>query len=300
MERIIQPENYDYACSQRIKKELKLKFPFLTVHTIGKSALKREIIAYSLGNYKNIVLFAGGFHAQEWLTALVLLRFLENMCESVKLRKKLSGVDVTSSLMSKGITVIPCVNPDGTEIVLNGPVAAGEYAELVKEISKGDLSSWNANARGVDINHNFDAGWQILREMETEQGITGPSPRRFGGYAPHSEPETQALVKYCERNNIDHAFAIHSQGEEIYWSYGSETPENSLTMANIFSVCSGYRLVQNDGLASHGGFKDWFIECFRRSAFTIETGKGKNPLPVTQLDEIYEKIEEMLVVGAII
>ena len=297
MNRIILPEKYDYACSERIKKELKLSFPFLS---IGKSVCKREITAYSLGNYKNSVLFAAGFHAQEWLTSLVVLRFLEKICECVSLKKKLSGVDISSALMSKGITIIPCLNPDGTEIVLNGPDSAGEYAELVKEISKGDLSSWNANARGVDLNHNFDAGWQILREMETEQGITSPSPRRFGGHAPHSEPETQALVKFCERNNIDHAFAIHSQGEEIYWSYGSETPENSLTMANIFSVCSGYRLVENDGLASHGGFKDWFIEYFHRSAFTIETGKGKNPLPVSQLDEIYEKIEEMLVVGAII
>ena len=300
MNRIILPENYDYAYSERIKKELKLKYPFLTVHSIGKSACQRDITAYSLGNYKNIVLFAGGFHAQEWLTSLVILRFLERVCESVSLRKKLSGVDISSALMSKGITIIPCVNPDGVEIVLNGPETAGEYAELVKEASQGDLSSWNANARGFDLNHNFDAGWHILREMETEQGITGPSPRRYGGHGPHSESETKSLVKFCERNNINHAFAIHSQGEEIYWAYGKETPENSFTMANIFSVCSGYKLVENDGLASHGGFKDWFIEYFRKSAFTIEMGKGKNPLPVSQLDEIYEKIEEMLVIGAVI
>ena len=300
MKRIVLPENYDYACSERIKKELKSSYPFLTVHTIGRSLCGRDITAYSLGNYKSIVLFASGFHAQEWLTSLVILRFLERMCESLSKKQKLSGVDISSALMSKGITIIPCVNPDGTEIVLNGPDTAGKYADFVKVISKGDLSSWNANARGVDLNHNFDAGWEILRQMETEEGITGPSPRRYGGHGPHSEPETRSLVKFCERNNISHAFAIHSQGEEIYWSYGESTPENSRTMADIFSVCSGYTLVENEGLASHGGFKDWFIEYFRRSAFTIETGKGKNPLPVNQLDEIYEKIEEMLVIGAVI
>ena len=300
MNRIVLPKEFDFNESERIKYELKNRYPFLVCHSIGKSVCGRDITAYSLGNYKNIVLFAGGFHAQEWLTSLVLLRFLERICESLKTKQKISGVDISSALYSKGITIVPCINPDGVEVVLRGTKSAGIYESFINDVSRCDLSEWNANVKGVDINHNFDAGWQTLREMESSQGILGPSPRRFGGYAPHSEPETQSLVRFCERNNVDHAFAIHSQGEEIYWSYGDHTPENSLTMANIFSVCSGYELVKNDGLASHGGFKDWFIEYFRRSAFTIEIGKGKNPLPVEQLDEIYEKAEEMLVIGAII
>ncbi len=300
MSRIVLPSSFDYNESERIKYELKNKYPFLVCHALGKSTCDRDITAYSLGNYKNIVLFAGGFHAQEWLTSLVLLRFLEKLCESLQQKKKLSGVDISASLFSKGITIVPAVNPDGIEIALHGAKSAGAFEGLVCDVSRCDLSDWNANARGVDINHNFDAGWQTLREMESAEGILGPSPRRYGGHAPHCEAETKALVRFCERNSIDHAFAIHSQGEEIYWSYGDNTPENSLTMANIFSVCSGYELVKNEGLASHGGFKDWFIECFGKSAFTIEIGKGKNPLPAEQLDEIYEKIEEMLVVGAII
>ena len=300
MKRIVMPKIFDFKESTRIKNELEKKYPFLICHSIGKSVCNRDITAYSLGNYKNIVLFTGAFHASEWLTGLVLLRFLENICEAVAKGKDISGVDISASLLSKGITVIPCVNPDGVEIFLNGPESAGKHESFVRDISHNDFSKWNANCRGVDINHNFDAGWEILREMETEAGIMGPSPRQFGGFAPHSEPETQALVRFCERHPVDHAFAIHSQGEEIYWSYGNNTPENSLTMANIFSVCSGYELVKNDSLASHGGFKDWFIEYFRKSAFTIEIGKGENPLPVEKLDEIYDKIEEMLVVGAII
>ncbi len=300
MERIVLPQKLDYAESIKIRDNLKKKYPFLICHSIGKSVCGRDITAYSLGNYKNIVLFAGGFHAQEWLTGLVLLRFLEKVCESLSKKTNLSGVDISSSFLSKGITVVPCVNPDGAEIVLNGFESAGEHEKFIREISKNDLSTWNANIHGVDINHNFDAGWETLRKMETESGILGPSAGKYGGHAPHSEPETQSLVRFCERHFIDHAFAIHSQGEEIYWSYGNNTPENSLTMANIFSVCSGYELVKNEGLASHGGFKDWFIEYFGRSAFTIEIGKGKNPLPVEQLDEIYDKVEEMLVVGAII
>ena len=300
MERIVLPRKFDYEESKRIRNALKKEYPFLICHSIGKSVCGRDIMAYSLGNYKNIVLFAGAFHAQEWLTGLVLLRFLEKVCKAVKEDKNISGVDISASLFSKGLTIVPCVNPDGVEIVLNGAESAGNLEEFVRNVSGNDFTKWNANANGVDINHNFDAGWEILREMESKAGIFGPSVRQYGGYAPHSEPETQSLVKFCERHPVDHAFAIHSQGEEIYWSYGEHTPENSLTMANIFSVCSGYELIENDSLASHGGFKDWFIECFRRSAFTIEIGKGENPLPVEDLDEIYEKAEEMFTLGAII
>ncbi len=296
----VRAEKFDYEVSERIKNELKARFPFIVLHTLGKSVCGRDITAYSIGNYKEKVLFAGGFHAQEWLTSLVLLRFIERVCDAVSKRKKLSGVDISSAILSKGITFVPCVNPDGVEIVQNGAHTAGDFAGLVKDISRGDFSDWNANAHGVDINHNFDAGWEILRQMEADSGILGPSARRFGGFAPLSEPESISLTKFCQRNKVSHAFAIHSQGEEIYWAYGDKTPENSRTIANILSVCSGYELVPNSGLASHGGFKDWFIEYFSRPAFTIEIGKGENPLPVEKLDEIYEKIEEMLICGAII
>ena len=34
------------------------------------------------------------------------------------------------------------------------------------------------------------------------------------------------------------------------------------------------------------GFKDWFLQVFKRPAFTIEAGLGENPLPASQLPEI--------------
>lgn len=291
---------YDYEENTRIFKALKERYPFGTYATSGKSVCNRELYSLNLGNYKNVVLFAGGFHGQEWMTCLVLCKFYERLCEAIKRKKKLSGIDIEKALMKRGICIIPCVNPDGVEIAIHGKSGAKDYAEFVNEIARGDFSTWNANAKGVDINHNFNAGWEILRTMESEMGILGPSPRQYGGFAPESEPETRALVSFCEKNNVDHSFAMHSQGEEIYWKYGKNTPENSYTMAKIFSVSSGYTLIENDGLASHGGFKDWFINYYNKSSFTIEIGKGKNPLPLEAFDEIYNKIEEMLVLGIIV
>ena len=72
------------------------------------------------------------------------------------------------------------------------------------------------------------------------------------------------------------------------------TPKNAEMMAKILADSCGYRLVNNDGLYSHGGFKDWFIEEFASPGFTMEIGKGENPLPKEELYDIYADIEEAL------
>ncbi|NLA77634.1 MAG: gamma-D-glutamyl-meso-diaminopimelate peptidase, partial [Clostridiales bacterium] len=77
------------------------------------------------------------------------------------------------------------------------------------------------------------------------------------------------------------------------------TPERSYLMAKILAASSEYKLVKNEGLCSHGGFKDWFIEEFSRPAFTVEMGLGKNPLPLSDFEDIYKKIEEMLLLSVL-
>ena len=44
---------------------------------------------------------------------------------------------------------------------------------------------------------------------------------------------------------------------------------------------------------------DWFIEKFRKPAYTIEIGKGKNPLPVESFENIYAKIKNALYMSAL-
>ncbi len=290
----------DYKTLSKGILNLKCSYPFLRTGTLGHSLVFRKIHFIRFGRAENPVLIAAGFHAQEWITTLVLLRFIERLCDAAQKRKNLCSIDVGGALSHSEIIFIPCINPDGIEIALKGACTAGKYRKLVEEVSNKDLSCWNANARGVDINHNFNAGWQISRKSEIEAGIAGASPRRFGGTHPESEPETQALANLCRTRFPRTAIALHSQGEEIFYEYGKHTPQRGLHLAKIFSASSGYKLVQNTGLYSHAGFKDWFIEEFHRPAFTFELGKGKNPLPLSEFESIYEKIEETLVLACIL
>lgn len=276
------------------------RYPVIQRGTLAKSLCGRSIEYLQIGEQDcRPVLFAGAFHGMEWITTLILFRLAEQFGRALTTGRRISDVDVGAFLRRRGVVIIPCVNPDGVEISMHGSVAAGPYQELVYHAAKGKTERWQANARGVDLNHNYDAGWEQLHKLEQESGIVSAGPTRYGGTHPESEPETQAITKLCRQRKFRHALAFHSQGEEIYWHYGDCMPDKALLMAQVMATSSGYTLSAPEGLAVGGGFKDWFLTECRRPAFTIEVGKGENPLPIEDFDLIYPRLEEMLILSAI-
>lgn len=139
-----------------------------------------------------------------------------------------------------------------------------------------------------------------MQALAEKSGKNYPSAGKYPGPAPESEPETRALTDLCRRLPFRHVVALHSQGEEIYWQYGDHTPPQSRMMARVLATASGYALARPAPESAHGGFKDWFIRCYHRPGFTIELGRGKNPLPVSRFEDIYEKAREMLVLSVLL
>lgn len=290
-----------YDSYQNIIKHIKNNYyNFIKVSSIGSTILSRSIYSFSIGNLDNPTLFIGTVHSQEWLTGLLLIKFIYEILDVYKKNIFFHNFNISYELKSNGIIIVPIVNPDGLEIAVNGPDSSKHLSKSVKEIMKKSDKTWQANARGVDLNHNFDAGFKLSREIETQNNINGYMPRQFGGFTPNSENETKALINLCSKYNFKRVLAFHSQGEEIYYKYGKHTPYSSNIIANILKEYSGYQLIENSGLASHAGFKDWFIEKCCKPGFTIEIGKGKNPLPIEQLNEIYIKIIKMMVISFIL
>lgn len=293
------PPTYDRVRSAMLM--LKARYPEqCKIFSIGKSVLGRELYAVAVGKTQGATLFVGGTHGLEWLTTMLLLRFLDDLLSSISQNQPIAEVNVKKSIERCGLVVVPALNPDGIEIALLGAAGAGSMGERVTELCGGNFGLWQANARGVDINHNFDAGWDTLHLLEQEAGITAPAPTRYGGPRHTSEPETRAICWFCKGFQVRQAYAFHSQGEEIYYKYGKHTPARSRLMAQLLADSSGYKLMTQDGLASHGGFKDWFIDKLHRPAFTIEIGKGKNPLPAEDLEPVYNRLREMLVLALLL
>lgn len=294
MKKIVSAAEYDYFERKKLMDKLCDEYYFLRRGVIGRSCAGRYITSLKIGSAEEYSLITAAFHGSESITAVVLLMFIEKLCEAIKTDGYIGGISARRSLNGRGIIFVPCVNPDGCEISINGELGCGELAAQIKKLCKGDFKHWNANLRGVDINHNFSAGWNELHEKEIKAGIYCPGPTRFGGYRPESEPETLSLTELCRKTKIRHVVALHSQGEVIYWCYGDSTPPRSKKMAEIMATASGYALDTPVGIAVGGGFKDWFITEFRRPGFTIELGTGKNPLPAADAEKIYMRVRKML------
>lgn len=274
-------------------KNLSEKYNFIKTSVIGKSLCGRGISALTIGSRKNRVLYAAAFHGMEWINTLIMLRFIEECAVSYKGRTKLENTDIYTALNQKGLIVIPCVNPDGVEIQINGSGSCPKYKKLIDNITA-NTKRWQANARGVDLNHNFNAGWKQLKNLEIEQGITRPAATRFGGTKPFSEPETIALRNFCNNNKLSHAIAFHSQGREVYCSY-KQTPEKAIILGETFAKFANYNVSLPDEIATGGGFKDWLIGYHKIPAITVETGLGKNPLPLSDFMPEYKRIRKALV-----
>lgn len=270
----------------------------LFMTTIGSSVLGKPIPALRIGKGDKKLLYVGCHHALERLTSALLLRFTEELCEYFSKGRQQYGISAEYIFKTRCIYIIPMLNPDGVEIALHGADAAPLLKDRLIKINRGsdDFSKWQANARGVDLNHNYNAGFEEYMKVEKEMGISGPAPSLYSGEFPESEPECAALCNFIRAlEPFEYIFSFHTQGEEIYWEYNGNSPKKSKGAAQLLSRASGYRLCSPENKsANYGGLKDWYIEKFNRPAFTIECGRGENPLPPSQLAAIYITLRKML------
>ena len=253
-------------------------FPYLPVSAVGQSLEGRNLYMIRVGKGCKKVFFCGAHHGSEWLTSVMLMRFLKEELLPRRISPKVS------------IFIVPMVNPDGVEIAQKGvPISHPRYRELVKMNGGTDFRHWQANARGVDLNHNYAAHWKEGKRLEKEMGITAPAPTRFSGSAPESEPESRAIANLTRTHMFDASIAFHSQGEVIYWSFLGKCAPSAKCLAERMARVSGYSLDNTEGYSSYGGYKDWVIEEFSVPSYTVEVGYGENPLPEEQIDRISEQ-----------
>ena len=102
------------------------------------------------------------------------------------------------------------------------------------------------------------------------------------------------MAELTRADVYDLVIAYHTQGGEIYWRYHDRAPLGSRALAERFSAASGYAVADAPYESGFAGYKDWFIDAFAKSGFTIEAGKGENPLPLSDLPELYRQNEGIL------
>ena len=290
---------YDYDEFEKDIARLRMRYPFCDITSVGESVAKRKIYCIKVGNGANQVFYNGAHHGAEWITSELLMKFVEEYLEAYISGKDVRGIPASFFMDSVSLYVVPMVNPDGVDISINGARKyTSDFPRLFRQNNNSsDFSKWQANFNGVDLNHNYDALWNLSRQGERENVIFGPGPTKYAGEKPFSEPETVAMRDLTLANEFKLTMSFHSQGREIYYSFNDKEPIYSCFLARALTIGSEYVPAIPDGTASYGGYKDWFIETTGRVGFTVEVGKGENPLPRKNLKGIYRETLQIMVGG---
>lgn len=191
-----------------------------TETVIGRSVEGREITAYHYGSGDTELLFVGGMHGgYSWNTALVAFELMDWLEED-------------SSVVPEGVkvTVVPVLNPDGLNEVVG---TAGRFDAADVPSSEEQTVPGRFNARGVDLNRNFDCDWQ-------PEGVW-QSRTVDAGEEVFSEPESQALRDYVLENNPDAVIVWYSAVGGVFASNcHSGVLDETLAIMNVYAEAASY------------------------------------------------------------
>ena len=280
------------------------RYPFLSSASIGRSVLGRPLWSLSMGTGENRVLYTAAHHANEWITATLLLRFTEALAEAFARGEKLFGQSAAEILDYARLSLVPLVDPDGADLVTGELQGTPRYEAAAAIAARFPAipfpSGWKANLVGTDLNLQYPAKWDLARALKAAAGFASPAPANYVGPYPLSAPESAALAAHTRRFDPALVLAWHTQGEEIYWRFSDFEIPGAREIAETFAAVSGYSAADPEESSAYAGFKDWFIQDFRRPGFTIEAGRGVNPLPLADFGGIWERCRGILTLGALV
>jgi hypothetical protein len=247
------------------------------LEVLGESHQGREHIALKLThNARRVadgsspaVLYAGTYHAREWISTEVSRRLLLWYIE----RYKAGDPAITNLLRTTELWFVPVHNPDGYEHTFD--------VERLwrKNLNDNDGDGQTTNADGVDLNRNHREHWNY----DDEGSSTQFSSQTYRGSAPESEPETKAMVRLFDDVDFSFAISYHSFGQLLLYPQGWQvlTPTAddpiyvALTGTDDDPAVDGFNPgVSADLYTTNGEFTDWAHGDRGTLAWTPELSEG--------------------------
>lgn len=148
--------NYTYEIMISDLYELNIKYPFLQIQNTGYSVLGKYIPVIKLGHGSKQVFYSGSIHANEWITTVLLVKFIEDYCRAYTSNSTILGYNIKDIFNNTSIYIMPMVNPDGVDLVTGYYNTNSSIYNSFKNISDNFPnisfpSGWKANFNGVDF-----------------------------------------------------------------------------------------------------------------------------------------------------
>ena len=281
-----QGEPLDYRLMMTYINDMSERYPFISVTYLGESILGRGIPMITLGVGDKNVMYIGAHGGCEWITSVLLLRFINEYAELYSAKRSIFSYDLEYLFASRSICVVPMLNPDGVDYSINGVADDNPLYERVSKMNGGgtDYSNWNANSRGVMLARNYNYGFTERKQYELEAGISEGAPFGFSGNMPCSEPEVASLCNYLRfSGNISSVLSLYGSGGNIGYSKLLRGAER---MAQTLERACGYKLREEEG----EGFCDWCATALHIPAFELFCGSDRTPRIYSDSFKIYTEI----------
>lgn len=287
-----------YARLQKLNKEN----PEVSgLYTIGKTADGRELLVFRLGTGSKRIFINAEHHAREYITSILVLNQIEYLLKAYTENAIVDGYNIREILKNTSFWFMPMVNPDGLELCTQGRkgINNSDIKKLIPE--KSNYFDLKTNGMGVDLNRNYGAEWGKSKDRAGQRYANS-----FPGNYSFSEAETVAVKALCNVLEFDLSISYHAAGGVIFWYFNQATAEEKrdLAIAQKLSSVTGYGLVGKSASLSDptrgGGFKDWFVQSFKKPAFTIEVGDGtcEQPLDFSQYADIWKQNRVLPLIAA--
>jgi hypothetical protein len=224
---------------------------------IGRSVRGEPLLAVHLGddrpNARTTVVLSA-VHPIEWIGVEVCLALLDRL--------------VQADLGGRSVIAVPIVNPDGV-VRVDGHLRAGRRRFA------------RHNARGVDLNRNFDARWDERGLVQRALSFLFSS-----GPRPASEPEVEAIAHHLSQRRVDRALSLHSFGGVVLFpSAASIWPIHDIDEHRAWArrIAKGaanrpYRALPcswwSFGVTQGGLELDWFHERHGALSLLVECSRG--------------------------
>ena len=226
--------------------------PLFALH-FGRVAADSEGKASSHLSRTAVVL--SGIHPTEWIGIETHLAMLA----------RLVGADIGD----RAVIAMPIANPDGIR-------------RVERNLRAGKKRFVRHNARGVDLNRNFDARWGKLGIVQRLLSfVYAPGSR------PASEPEVEGIAHHLSAVRIDRAVSLHSFGGAVLFPRASSVfrihdeaehrvwARRIATAADpkrpyVFASCARW----SKGITAGGLELDWFYDRHGAVSLLVECSRG--------------------------